>query len=194
MRKCRILIDIDNTIVDPLAKWLVWGKTNSSSFDEEKFNEDYRNGTVDYNVSSYFDLHEGVNFLDFFRQNDLYDDLELLPHAKDIIHELVASGNYEVVFISYSKSWHLKSKFSLIKRNFPFVIDGKLGAMVSCKHKKFVSGDIIIDDRHSFLNDHPAKLKIKYNSIYTQDEDLREKVVSASNWLDVSRIIKDFKF
>lgn len=183
-----IIIDIDNTMLDPIPKWMVWGTNNSQGCDKALMLQDYQSSTVDYNFSNYFDLHEGVDGLDFFRQEDLYDDIELLPDAKQVITSL--SEENTILFVSFSKSWHLKSKFSIIKRNFPWVIEGERGAFISCKHKHHVPSDIFIDDRYELLNKHTAKLKICMNTPFTQTEDLDENSVTrVDNWEEIGKLL-----
>lgn len=183
-----IIIDIDNTMLCPMDKWIAWALTNSSYCDEPRYMRDCIKGSVDYNFSNYFDLHEGVDGLDFFRQEDLYDDIELLPDAKQVITSL--SEQNTILFVSFSKSWHLKSKFSIIKRNFPWVIEGERGAFISCKHKHYVPSDIFIDDRYELLNKHPAELKICMNTPFTQTEDLDENSVTrVDNWSEIGKLL-----
>tara|TARA_B100001105_G_scaffold148940_1_gene119443 strand:- start:10819 stop:11403 length:585 start_codon:yes stop_codon:yes gene_type:complete len=183
-----IIIDIDNTILCPMDKWIAWSAENSNSCDERRYLKDCVTGNVDYNFSNYFDLHEGVDGLDFFRQEDLYDDIELLPNAKHVITSL--SEENTILFVSFSKSWHLKSKFSIIKRNFPWVIEGERGAFISCKHKHHVPSDIFIDDRALLCNKHPAKLKICMNTPFTQEEKLDENnVTRVDNWSEIGKLL-----
>jgi len=183
-----IIIDIDNTILCPMDKWRLWGDKNSYHVDNVKVFKDYARKQVDYNFSNYFDLHEGVDGLDFFRQEDLYDDIELLPNAKQVITSL--SEENTILFVSFSKSWHLKSKFSIIKRNFPWVIEGERGAFISCKHKHHVPSDIFIDDRYELLNKHPSKLKVCMNTPFTQTEALDENSVTrVDNWNEIGKLL-----
>jgi len=183
-----IIIDIDNTILCPMDKWIAWGADNSHNCDERRYLKDCVTGNVDYNFSNYFDLHAGVDGLDFFRQEDLYDDMELLPDAKHVITSL--SEENTILFVSFSKSWHLKSKFSIIKRNFPWVIEGERGAFISCKHKHHVPSDIFIDDRYELLNKHHAELKICMNTPFTQTEELDENnLTRVDNWKEIGKLL-----
>lgn len=183
-----IIIDIDNTILCPMDKWIAWALTNANYCDEQRYMRDRIKGNVDYNFSNYFDLHEGVDGLDFFRQEDLYDDMELLPDAKHVITSL--SEENTILFVSFSKSWHLKSKFSIIKRNFPWVIEGERGAFISCKHKHHIPADLFIDDRYELLSKHPAKLKICMNTPFTQTEELDENnVTRVDNWNEIGKLL-----
>lgn len=190
MSKRKILIDVDLTICSVANDWKRYleDRYGVGNFDTERYLSDY---WVDYNLSNY--VKEGLipkdkERLDFWRQAAIYDYIELFDDCKDVINALHDNGD-TVIFVSYCKAGHLASKWDLLRRNFPWVEDSPNGGFVSTKRKEFIDADVIIDDRNTFLEKHPAKIKIKYKTPYTQCCDLGKPHVELSSWLEIKEFL-----
>lgn len=190
MNKRKILIDIDLTICSVANDWKRYleNRYGVENFDTGR----YLSGVqLDYNLSNY--VKEGLisdvkERLDFWRQGNIYNHIELFDDCKDVINSLHDNGD-TIIFVSYCKAGHLTSKWNLLRRNFPWVEDSPNGGFVSTKRKEFIDADVIIDDRNTFLEKHPAGVKIKYKTPYTQCCNLDKPHVELSSWLEIKEFL-----
>lgn len=84
--------------------------------------------------------------LDFWRSEDLYDNLEPMPYAVEKLEQL--SEYFGIVFVSRLKGNHHRSKVYFCKKWFPFM-QGFIGT-----HEKWLMNDSVIamiDDLESNL-------------------------------------------
>lgn len=84
--------------------------------------------------------------LDFWRAEDLYDNLTPMPYAVEKLEQL--SQYFGIVFISRLKGSHHKSKVYFTKKWFPFQI-GFIGT-----HEKWLMNDSVV----GMIDDLPANL------------------------------------
>ena len=140
-------IDVDGTVVDTFSKWIEYIKDNhgvelSMEDDEELLNE----------------------YLHFWEQFDLYDDLELIEDAKESIDFL--SRNNRIVFISSCFSEHEESKKNFIKKHFPYA------DFIATSDKQKVPVKVMIDDYKGYLKKFDDDvLKIQIKNGYTKGND-----------------------
>lgn len=180
-----IAVDIDLTIVDTGASWLAWLKQHFPMEQVVPCSE------VSYNLGEYFgESTTGLHHFEYWDNNHLYDELEFIHGVVENLGILKSHG-HNIYFVSHTRPGHFKSKFRMLSR-LEF-IDFKGGdAFLATQEKGSLSGsvDVIIDDRHAFLNQFADDvIKIKFSTPYTQDEELIGTVdLATSDWT----VIKDF--
>lgn len=197
MSKGIIGVDVDLTVCDSdLSHW-DWLQQVSKDGDNLCMPE----GTLSYDLSSYFNLPNYIDGMEFWRSDDLYDarpcDEELVLSGKHIIRrpiqpiknsvqclQSLSEQEWKIVFISQIKGSHHKSKYEWLQRHFPFM-DG----FIATKEKHYVDCDVFIDDRHNHLNDNNAEWKIKFDTRYEQSVELEHVDLISNNWIEIEEFI-----
>ena len=128
-----LAIDVDETIVSLKEDWLLHAKKNHG------IDLTFKKEITDIRV------------LDFWDQEDLYDDKEPMDSVIDIINNL--HKHYSIFFVSHCTDAHFRSKLNFIMRYFKF--DG----FINTPEKYRIQCDYIIDDRDIFFE--PFKEKNK---------------------------------
>jgi 5'(3')-deoxyribonucleotidase len=137
-----VAVDVDQTIVDTAYPWWQWLENISG----KGLPYDVVSSTYDFTKMYETELREmGIDGLDYWRQKNLYDDLEPLPYAVEAL-ELVSKIG-DVIFVSVLKGDHHKSKYYFLKKHFPF-----MQGLIGTKEKRFVHCDMAIDDRNENLD------------------------------------------
>ena len=171
-------IDIDLTIVDTGSEWLHWlNKATGRSLTLEDLDYDYDLG-VGFRDALPPSLHKH-----FWKQHDLYDNLEPYDDALEVITKMCDDKD-DVVFISHCFDEHYLSKRNFIRKWFPRSVD-----MINTEHKWLVGEcDVFIDDRHEFLNQfwNTDTRCIKYNTPYKQNKPLYDTEIEViNNWKEL---------
>jgi 5'(3')-deoxyribonucleotidase len=183
-----INIDVDLCVVNPVFgregyDWFSYLRRECIDMDV-RFYDDLENGRVNYDLGSYFTLPDGICAFDFWRDKDMYQNFQPLYGAKKYIDKL--SKDNIIIFTSYCKANHYKSKYLFLKEYFPY-----LEGFYATKNKRFVRSDIFIDDRNNFINQqYDDVICIKYNTPYTQDEPLTREVKVCDNWKEIYEYIR----
>lgn len=191
----KIAVDVDQCICSLSGDWMLWLKERSHSFDKQQYVEDLLAGTTNYNLSKYYELHEGVNPMGFWEGSDIYDKVECYPWAKIVLKELYEEG-HEILFVSYCFSGHLNSKVAMLRREFNFIKEEDFH-FIATKSKGYVDCDVIIDDRIDMLNQFKDKsiLKLLIHTPYTQTEteaDTKSPTFTIFDWKNVKEFINMF--
>lgn len=108
--------------------------------------------------------------LDFWRSEDLYDNLQPMPYAVEKLEQL--SKYFDIVFISRLKGNHHKSKVMFTKKWFPFQV-GFIGT-----HEKWLMNDSVvamIDDLESNLVKFDAHKRVLFGVDVKDWEDFNVK-------------------
>jgi len=84
--------------------------------------------------------------LDFWRSEDLYDNLEPMEYSVEKLKEL--STYFDIVFVSRLKGMHHRSKVYWLKKHFPFM-QGFVGT-----HEKWILNDSLV----AMIDDLPENL------------------------------------
>ncbi|AOQ26807.1 hypothetical protein [Vibrio phage S4-7] len=184
-------VDVDNTVCSVIDKWITFccESDNYRNFDEWRYNLDLINNCVDYNITNYFDMKEGVDFLEFWKNENLYDDVECYPEAVDSIKALYYTG-WKIIFISYCNdcNTHSKSKIDMLKRCFSFIHPDHFH-FVQTKSKGVFKEclSFFADDRVSFVNQFKGKVPCYLiKTPYTQDEELLyDNVKEVNGWKEI---------
>jgi len=165
----RIIVDCDQTVVNSAYAWYLWleKKTNAN------FTYSWVSATYDFSIP-YGPIWASRGLsgspLDFWRERHLYDDIQPIEGSVEALKTLHNDG-YDICFVSQIKGDHFKSKYQMLKRNFPF-----MAAYAATKEKWLFSDcTMVIEDRNSMLNmfDNPETLRVKRNTPHDQDEILR---------------------
>lgn len=196
MSKLNICIDVDLTFVDSGTPWIYWLQ------DIYQCNPDYANtpkspcGKAHYNLSKYFPKPGPyqIDPYDFWEDPHLYDKLVPIAGAVDAVKAWAEAG-HNILFVSHCKNGHFSSKVRMLKRECPFLdLDGNNNhGFYATKNKSGVKSDIFIDDRNNFLNQLDKQVvKIRFDTPYTQDEELKVSLDYESNyWPDIQNFVLD---
>lgn len=177
-KSLNIGIDVDLTWVDSGTAWILWMEKVYGRRVDWRLPPKLPNGALYYNVSKYFPPHKEHQLApyDFWEEQHLYDSLEPREGAVNALRRLVKAGHY-AHFISMCKKGHFSSKVRHIKRHtedFMSLEPGSGHGFYATKNKGMIKVDVIIDDRNSFLNQFGDDvIKIKFDTPYDQDEELR---------------------
>ncbi|AKE45449.1 hypothetical protein ECTP4_00575 [Escherichia coli O157 typing phage 4] len=123
--------------------------------------------------------------------------LSLKRGAIEVMKDLVARG-HKLAFISVCKKGHLASKSRFLKRwtsDFMDLDDHTQGHGFYATHfKGNVAVDVIIDDRHEYLNQfasRPEVIKILKDTPYEQFEELKVSVdYTADSWYKIGKFLE----
>jgi len=126
MLKPVVLVDIDETIVRVKDKWKEWCSK------ELGYSLDFTKEITD------------IDSLEFWKQKDLYDDLEPIKEAQEGIS--ILREYYDIIFVSHCFNEHIDSKGKFLHRHFDET------CFIDTEHKHKIRCDYIIDDRERFLN------------------------------------------
>lgn len=163
------VIDVDLTVFPSDKHWWDWMFVKMGYMPEDFPNTTHR--LLDYNLANevrdmgYTEITK-INSLDFWRQENVYDDMEPLEGSVEALRALHEQG-WEIVFVSALKGNHHKSKYNALKKHFPFM-DGLVGT----KEKQYVRCDLAVDDRLSYLNKYAhlnASDRFLFSTPYKQD-------------------------
>ncbi len=171
----RIILDMDNVIAEINPQYVVYFKqVYGEELKLEELVEHQKNGTFpDYSM-----LHRLLELPKFFRT------LPVMKDAKEVVKEL--NEKYELFIVSAAMEYPLalNEKLDWLEEHFPFIQTKQIAFTGS---KKFVCGDIMIDDKVSNL-DHFNGRKILFthpnNLKYTSPQYTR-----ANNWHEIAKIL-----
>lgn len=194
-----IICDVDCTLLDPIFQehgWYWYLQHNSNApYSEEEFRKevDKTNGLIEYDLGRYFpDIPRNEAFA-FWQDHRLYQKLKPYEDAIEVLTKL--GQKHKIVFVSYCKQFHQKSKYQMLHDTFKVNLPEGHFAFLATREKWAVSGDVIIDDRHEFLNqfkDRKDCLKIKFDTPYTQCKDLEVSIDFHSNdWQSVGEFLEE---
>ena len=142
----RLGVDVDLTVVDTGREWYNFLR-GVSEIQVPEYEEFLALNTVaPYDMTNVFKDMDYQKCLSYWRDEFLYDNLEPLKDAVQVLEDLKISKGCEIVFVSTIKGNHHKSKYYFLKKNFPF-LDG----FIATKEKKYAKIDIMVDDRLNVL-------------------------------------------
>lgn len=184
-----IVVDVDATVVDTSFCWFKYleclTKNKYRYMQELPYNSE---GFIEYNLAKYYpELTEDEAF-SFWHNPTLYDNMKPIPEVVEALAGIV--GDVKVVFCSMCRPEHLKSKENFIDREIGQFLQVPYG-FVDTADKDSLKADVFIDDRHNFLNmSDTGAVKIKINTPYTQDEELKVPVIAVDTWVEIKGIFK----
>lgn len=180
----RLGVDVDLTVVDTGREWFNFLKQNSSIVVPDY--EEYLsiNKEVSYNLADIFTDMDFQKCVDYWRNENLYDNLKPLKDVVQVLEDLKFSKGYEIVFVSTIKGNHHKSKYYFCERNFPF-LDG----FVATKEKKYAKVDMMVDDRLNVLEPlDKGVIKVLKQTPFIQTTDFVAPY-KFDDWADFSKLI-----
>lgn len=175
-------VDVDLTVVNTATGWFNWCNELSQykrTWEDVVFDNGSRPLTYDFR--QLFPDVTNKQSLDYWRQADLYNELEPLEASVQMLKELADEG-HQIVFVSTLKGNHHKSKYEFCERHYPF-----LSGFIGTKEKHFARVDVLIDDRIDNLNK-VASVGIKpiiYRTPFVQDKQAINMSIIHS-WFDLS--------
>ena len=113
MQNKKIAIDIDLvcTTIALGQKW--WYYLTDMFYDYQtdtqyyQFVEDYKNKVAYYNLAKYFNLPDDVDPMSFWKQDNLYDEEEILSDGcYEVVKNLWQAG-FEIYFLSHTNFEHI---------------------------------------------------------------------------------------
>lgn len=184
-----IVVDLDLSIAPSDFHW--WNYLQEMTQHDQPIHLSLRHAiseSVDYNLGSYFPSLTKEEAQSFWSSPILYDKMKPLRHVVETL--AAVSGDVKIVFCSMCRPEHLKSKKNFIDREIGQYLKVPYG-FVDTADKDSLKADVFIDDRHNFLNisDNGA-VKIKINTPYTQDEELKVPVIAVDTWMEIKGIFK----
>ena len=184
-----IVVDLDLSIAPSDFQWWNYLQEMSSHDDPEPLvYRELRGDLIDYNLGVYFPSLTKEETQSFWSSPTLYDKMKPIPHVVETL--AAVEGDVKIVFCSMCRPEHLKSKKNFIDREIGQYLKVPYG-FVDTADKDSLKADVFIDDRHNFLNisDNGA-VKIKINTPYTQDEELKVPVIAVDTWVEIKGIFK----
>ena len=154
----------------------------------ERFCKDVENNQVDYNIAKYFDLPSHIDPMEFWKQDDLYDNETLPEGCYNVVKHLWQAG-FEIYFVSVTVPEHMRSKKDFLVRNFDF-LDNINFVATDAKH--CMDGCFaFIDDRMENINsiEDENTLRILFDTPYKQDVESTQGYKLAKSWQDVEDFI-----
>lgn len=164
-----IAVDIDGTVVDSISPWITWyEKLTGHDIVEEVQNSVW-------NLDKLMHFHDSP--MDYWKQPNLYDDLEPTPESKKALDGL--SKDYDIIFVSSCFPEHTKSKEFFVKRNFPYH-----KAFINAHFKGYTRCDYFIDDYKKNLEQFPDYVKTFHiQSVINTN-------ITDTTWVDILNEIK----
>lgn len=197
-QKTPIIVDVDLTFVDSAAPWMQWLEDVYGVAPD--WTKGPGNGQVSYNLSEYFPapkVHQ-IDPFEFWEDPYLYDKLVPRPGAVAALERMKAAG-HPIRFGSFCKNGHFSSKARMLKRYTSHFLDLDKGTtgdgFYATKVKSGIAGGVIIDDRHAFLNQFGSDvLKIKFDTVFTQDEGIVEGGydLTSEDWNEIADFVIEY--
>lgn len=176
-----LIVDVDLSITDSLTPWLKWYQELTGHNIQEEMKERGEN-----NIQEMMTEHHSP--LDYWKIEDMYDNLEPFPEAVRVLTNL---QNYvDIIFASASFPEHTYSKEDFCTRNFPY-----MKGFISTHTKGFIQGDYFVDDYTKYLDQvkerNPnCKLFMVESEINHKDTHLYKRY----SWDEIEKeILKDFE-
>lgn len=170
--KLTVLVDMDGVLADVYQHFIDWHKKETN----ENLDIKKMNGILEEDAFPLFKKH--VNTVDFFRT---------APAIKNAIKGLEYLNNkYEVVIVSSATEFpnSLKEKYEWLKDHCSFI---SWHQIIFCGSKKYIEGDIMIDDHVKNLRLFEGKriLFSQPHNYYITDQSMTR----VSSWEDIMSIL-----
>ena len=157
----KIIIDIDNTVINMGEVWLKW-LLQHYPLAEPLLETD----KMPYNLTKLFKIPEGEDAFAFWDTHDLYDNLEPSVGAVEFVNKLNLLG-YEIIFVSaIHNGYHTASKKRFVDKWFSY------DSVIFTEDKWHVKADVFVDDSAkqvvNYKTYNPEALVIKYRADYNE--------------------------
>ena len=171
----RIILDMDNVMAEINPQYVTYfKKTYGEDLVLEELIAHQKNGTF----PDYSRLHKLLEIPGFFR------NLPVMADATEVVKNL--NEKYELFIVSAAMEYPqaLNEKLDWLEEHFPFIQSKQIAFTGS---KKFVCGDIMIDDKVSNLNHFTGK-----KLLFTHPNNLKyidSQYIRVNNWKEVANIL-----
>lgn len=193
MSNIKLLVDIDNSVANTSTAWWKW----MCEVYNHKLTPTKEH--TDYNSSVYFrEAGNGIKidpFYFFDRDNEPYNLIQPIRGSKEALWKLSMQG-FDIIFVSHIIGDHFENKLEWLEKHYPF-----MRGFIGTKQKHLVEGDVLIDDRNDRLNKCSLPVKIKFDSIFDQQETLNVTnpdgtnldYLISSNWEEIADYLLTMK-
>lgn len=171
----RIILDMDNVMAEINPQYVVYYK---KVYGEDLHLQELINHQKNRTFPDYSLLHKLLEIPQFFRT------LPVMADAPEVVKAL--NEKYELFIVSAAMEYpqSLNEKLDWLEEHFPFI---KTKQIAFSGSKKFVCGDVMIDDKVSNL-DHFNGRKI----LFSHPNNLKyadPQYTRADNWKEVAKIL-----
>jgi len=183
----KILIDLDNTIIDSAT--MVMSLYNKLYSDKIKFDKKLK--ALRWDFSPYVTVSQLPNLLALFEHEDFYSDVKVIGNALNVINSI--SKTNDVTICSkhtegrkvYTEEW--------VNRYLPNV---KLNFVSEFEDKAKINSNVqmVIDDRIDCLNTFPKEVYKICFGFYDWNKDFvsDKKLIQTDNWDFIHKIIQGY--
>jgi 5'-nucleotidase len=165
----KIFIDMDQTLNDFTTSFV---KTAENILSED-LSKKAKNIGKEWGLQDVlFNGHPNKNLVteQIFNTSGFWLNMEPLPHASEVVQML--SDEHDVYIVTFpwpSSATCFIEKYYWVKKHMPFFDMSKL---IYIKDKHLLHGDIIIDDKPSYLENNNCKYTIAYDYEYNRHVDV----------------------
>lgn len=175
----KILVDIDETLNNLIETIL------------PLYNAKYQDNVKIGDITEY-DIHKFLKpeCQDIFKEFISDELIENLQVSEGAVEALTAISQYDdIYFLTAAHPKSVLSKHRWLKRHFPFYHSDKL---ITCRDKKLIAGDIIIDDCPHFLQNSPCPVEIVFKKPWNRGYrcDYALYGYSMQNWSEFANVYK----
>lgn len=172
-------VDVDLVAVESDRGLVAW--CNNLSNHPLTFEQVFNDSTYGELPYEFHTLYPDLNIeqvIDYWRQENLYDDMMPMPACASVLWRLHNDGHH-IVFVSALTGNHFDSKRRFLERNFPFAT-----GFIGTHQKQYAGVDILIDDRMENLNAvrKSGIVPILFSTPYCQRVDAYEPVRTIDSW------------
>ena len=185
MRNFRLLTDMDDVMENLVEVWLK--KLNDLYCTNPNFIPKKGNELKTYDILSEFPMltleqvFAPLNLVDFWK------DVKPLKDAAEILKKYNNMENVDVRILTSSHYTAISPKREFLREYFPFL---KWEQVIVCKEKKYVKGDVLIDDYEGNLPEDADYKGILLT--YPRNKNVEcdgERLFRANNWKEIDVIL-----
>lgn len=183
----RILVDMDGVMCNTLPSWF---EVINKEYGLDKKPEDL----TEWELTSVYPDIRPEKLVSYLAEPGFFRHLPVLDNCQAVLQTFVEQG-HDVVIVT-ARNYSFEDSRNWIKDHFPFL---ERDALIYCKRKYLVNGDILIDDKLQNIDEFAANgdvenLGILYESNYTKGIDFscNERKIKAKNWKEVYDLVTDY--
>ncbi len=186
MNQEKCLIDVDDVICEKGFIHLV-NEFLQTNYEQED--------AKSYYINDLIPKERFEEWKEFFRQKNVYDYVELMPKAKEIIQQL--TKKYEIYFVTAfvfrdspkDSGKTLTDKFNFLAKEFSFIDPSHY---IFIQDKSLIQADIRIDDSLKNLQG-KARLKFLYTAYHNKNIGLEElqtkEIIRVNDWEEIAKYL-----
>lgn len=188
MKKKRLLVDVDDTLINNL-----WNEGLNGFLGTNFKREEIKTYSVDKYITT---DEERSRFLNYIKDKSFYDGCRIIEDAVRVMKKLYEK--YDLYICSacvlnigkgYAYTNSYQQKFDILRKYFPFISPERF---IFTQNKNIIKADIIIDDSlYNFYGD--EELKLMYNCFMNDDVDEAEiknlNIRRVNSWKEIEDIL-----